>query len=103
MNNKEIYLLGVGHGTPIFIELAEACGYHVAGLYHYNGDRTGEVDHGYKILGSFSDLLCNDLRSKNYCLTMGDMAIKQAVSSAIIQRGGNTHSCSPYGNNISFC
>ena len=88
MNSRDIYLLGIGHGTPIFIELAEACGYHVAGLYHYNSARTGEVDHGYKILGSFGDLLRIDLRGKNFCLTMGDMAIKQAVSSDIIQRGG---------------
>ena len=54
---KEIYALGVGHGTPIFIELAEACGYKVGGLYHYNDARTGESDHGYIILGSFNDLL----------------------------------------------
>ncbi len=25
MNSNDIYLLGIGHGTPIFIELAEAC------------------------------------------------------------------------------
>lgn len=45
MNSKGIYLLGVGHATPLFIELAAACGYHVAGLYHYNEERTGEKDH----------------------------------------------------------
>lgn len=88
MNTNNIYLLGVGHATPLFIELAEACGYHVAGLYHYNEERTGETDHGFPILGSFADLLREDLTDKNYCLTMGDMAIKQAVSSDIIQRGG---------------
>ena len=90
MNSKDIYLLGIGHGTPIFIELAEACGYHVAGLYHYNEERTGETDHGFPILGSFSDLLREDLTGKNFCLTMSDMAIKQAVSSDIIQRGGES-------------
>lgn len=25
MSTKGIYLLGVGHATPLFIELAEAC------------------------------------------------------------------------------
>lgn len=88
MNNKEIYLLGVGHGTPIFIELAEACGYHVAGLYHYNDERTGQTDHGYKIFGSFNNLLCQDLHGKSFCLTMGDMDIKQSMSLQLIQRGG---------------
>ncbi|GJG37461.1 transferase [Prevotella lacticifex] len=88
MNTNNIYLLGVGHATPLFIELAEACGYHVAGLYHYNEDRTGETDHGFPILGSFADLLREDLTDKNFCLTMGDMAIKQSVSLNLIHRGG---------------
>lgn len=88
MNTNNIYLLGVGHATPLFIELAEACGYHVAGLYHYNEDRTGETDHGFPILGSFADLLREDLTGKNFCLTMGDMAIKQSVSLNLIHRGG---------------
>ena len=88
MYTKDIYLLGIGHGTPIFIELSEACGYHIAGLYHYNGNRTGEMDHGYKILGSFDDLFSENLSGKNFCLTMGDMTIKQNLSSDIIRRGG---------------
>lgn len=88
MNTNNIYLLGVGHATPLFIELAEACGYHVAGLYHYNEDRTGETDHGFTILGSFADLLREDLTGKNFFLTMGDMAIKQSVSLNLIHRGG---------------
>ena len=44
---KEIYALGVGHSTPVFIEIAEAAGWHEAGLYHYNDERTGEMDHGF--------------------------------------------------------
>ena len=47
---REIYALGVGHSTPLFIEIAEAAGWHVSGLYHYNDERTGEMDHGFKIL-----------------------------------------------------
>lgn len=88
MSTKGIYLLGVGHATPLFIELAEACGYHVAGLYHYNEERTGESDHGFPIIGSFADLFREDLTGKNFCLTMGDMAIKQSVSLDLIHRGG---------------
>ena len=86
--SKKIYFLGIGHGTPIFIELAEACGYTIAGLYHYNDDRTGETDHGYKILGSFDDLLAKNLQGKAFCLTMGDMKIKQTVSQRIMDMGG---------------
>lgn len=87
---SDIYLLGVGHGTPIFIELAESCGWHIAGLYHYNDERTGETDHGYKILGSFEDLFLQDLHGMNFCLTMGDMHIKQSVSKRLKEKGGST-------------
>ena len=85
---KEIFALGVGHGTPIFIELAEACGYEVVGLYHYDGSRTGEVDHGFEILGSFEDLYRSDVRGKSFVLTMGDMRIKEEVSERLKALGG---------------
>ena len=56
MEFKQLYALGVGHNTPVFVDLAEQCGYNVLGLYHYNDERTGEEDHGLRILGSFDDL-----------------------------------------------
>lgn len=83
---KEIYLLGVGHATPIFIELAEACGYAVRGLYHYNDKRTGEIDHGYPILGSFEELYRQELSGKMFALTMGNMGIKEQVSRRLLER-----------------
>lgn len=85
---KEIYALGVGHATPLFIELAEACGYKVVGLYHYNAARTEEIDHGFKILGSFDDLFQTDVRGKYFVLTMGDMSIKKDISAKLIEMGG---------------
>lgn len=88
MEKREIYLLGIGHGTPIFMELAEACGYTIAGLYHYNDERTGEIDHGYKILGSFEDLFRSDIKGKLFCLTMGDMNTKTLVSKRLMAMGG---------------
>lgn len=103
MDNNEIYLLGVGHATPLFMELAEACGYSVAGLYHYNDERNGEMDHGYKILGSFGQLFDSDLKGRRFCLTMGDMEIKHAVSEQIMHRGGNTDSCASFLCSITFC
>ena len=87
---KEIYALGVGRATPVFIELAESCGYRVVGLYHYDDSRTGEMDHGFPILGSFDDLFNSDVSGRNFVLTMGNMKIKQDVSSRLIQMGGVT-------------
>lgn len=85
---KEIYLLGVGHATPIFMEMAEDCGYTVKGLYHYNETRTGEIDHGCPILGSFEDIFKQGIKNKSFALTMGDMNIKEQVSKRILIAGG---------------
>lgn len=90
---KHIYALGVGHNTPVFIDLAEQCGYEILGLYHYNNERTGEVDHGFRILGSFDDLFSSeDLCNKKYLLTMGDNDIRCQLTEKIISLGGNVPS-----------
>lgn len=86
---KKIYALGVGHNTPVLLELAEACGYEVIGLYHYNDSRTGESDHGFEIIGSFDDLFRQeDLKGKNFLLTMGDNLIRTDLSEKIVSLGG---------------
>lgn len=88
-----IYALGVGHNTPVFIDLAEACGYRVLGLYHYNDERTGEVEHGFEILGSFNDLFSlGNLSGMKFILTMGDNAIRTELCNKIIAQGGDVPS-----------
>lgn len=90
MSNKTIFALGVGHNTPVFIDLAEACGFTVLGLYHYNDERTGEIDHGLNIIGSFDDLFSQrDLDGMNFLLTMGDNNIRTELTDRIISLGGN--------------
>lgn len=87
---KELYALGVGHNTPVFIDLAIAAGYEIAGLYHYNDERTGDHDHGYHILGSFDDLFANEsLSGKQYLLTMGDNEVRAELCAAILAKGGS--------------
>lgn len=86
---NEIFALGVGHNTPVFIDLALSCGYSISGLYHYNDERTGEIDHGFKIIGSFADLFeMESLEGKSFLLTMGDNLIRTQLSQRITQRGG---------------
>ena len=90
MLNNEIYALGIGHNTPVFIDLAEACGYKVVGLYHYNNERTGDMDHGFKILGSFDDLWNKTtLKGLNFLLTMGDNDIRTEISKKILSLKGS--------------
>lgn len=86
---KDIYILGVGHNTPVFIDLAEACGYNVKGLYHYEKGRTGEFDHGYKILGTFDDLWSMpSLEGMCFALSQGDNSIRKDVFKKIISKRG---------------
>lgn len=90
---KEIYALGVGHNTSVFINLAEACGYNIKGLYHFNNERTGEVDHGVEILGSFEDLLSKPtLKGMDFLLTMGDNKLRTELSNQITCLGGGVPS-----------
>lgn len=87
---KEIYILGVGHNTSVYIELCELCGYTIKGLYHYNSDRTGEIDHGYPIVGSFEDLWNKkDLAGLSFSLSMGDNTIREQLFNKIISMGGD--------------
>lgn len=88
MKQKEIYVLGIGGSTPVFIDIAESCGYKIAGLYHYNADRTGECDHEYPILGSFNDLYHSDIRGKMFLLSQGDMKIREVVTNKLKSLGG---------------
>lgn len=87
---KQIYALGVGHNTPVFIDLAIACGYTVVGLYHYNDERTGEIDHGYPIVGSFDDLFKKEsLHNMSFLLTMGDSKLRTQLCKTILSKGGD--------------
>ncbi|MBR1807883.1 MAG: transferase [Paludibacteraceae bacterium] len=86
--SKKIYLLGVGRNTPVSMDLAIDCGYEIAGLYHYNDERTGQMDHGYPILGSFEDLLNSDIKGLNFMLTMGDNEIREKIFEKIMNKGG---------------
>lgn len=88
--NKEIYVLGIGHNSIVYIDLLEQLDYTIKGLYHYNSERTGERYYGYQILGSFDDLYSiGDLTGMNFALSMGDNRIRKAVFENIISMGGS--------------
>ena len=86
---QDIYILGVGHYTPEIIELAEHCGYHVAGLYHYTPGCTGEIRYGIRIVGSYEDLFKEkSLAGRYYALSMGNNNIRADLFTRIISLGG---------------
>ena len=86
--NKNIYLIGVCRSTPVFMDIALDCGYEIAGLYHYNDERTGQLEHGYPILGSFRDLMNKDIKDIEFMLTMGDNEIREDLYNQIISKRG---------------
>lgn len=86
---QKIYALGIGHNTPVCLDLALACDYVIAGLYHFADGRTGEIDHGFPILGSFDDLFAKEsLCGMNFLLTMGDNDIRSELVDKILSKGG---------------
>lgn len=88
--DKEVYALGIGHNTAVMVDLAISCGYSIIGLYHFNDERTGEIDHGYKILGSFDDIWKKgDLHGHNFLLTMGDLDVREKLAERILKLGGS--------------
>ena len=90
MKNNEIYILGVGHNTIVYIDLVESCGYKVAGLYHYNDERVGEKIHGYQIIDSNTNLFKEEtLVGKDFAISVGNNKIRAALAEQIRAKGGN--------------
>lgn len=86
----DIYILGVGHNTIVYIDLVEMCGYNVKGLYHYNNDMMGKLYWGYPIIGSFETLYSKkNLRGLNFALSQGDNDIREKCFNEIKRLGGN--------------
>ena len=90
MDTSAIFILGVGHNTSVYIDLAESCGYRVAGLYHYNKERIGESIHGFQIIDSTQALFAKEtLAGMNFALSMGDNKIRTTLAHTIRGKGGN--------------
>lgn len=88
MQKTDIYILGVGANTIVTADLAEACGYRVAGLYHYLPDRIGETVFGHTIVGCTDELFSRDITGMNFALSMGDNDIRAALFDKIKEHGG---------------
>lgn len=89
MKDDEIYILGVGRNTTVYIDLVESCGFKVAGLYHFSNERIGESIHGYRIIDSNINLLQHDsLDGLNFIISVGDNKIRSRLAEQIRARNG---------------
>jgi sugar O-acyltransferase (sialic acid O-acetyltransferase NeuD family) len=89
MDKEKILILGIGHNTAVYVELAELLGYEIEGLYHYKKGMTGQVFYGYPVLGCNDELFsADDLSQWNFVLSMGDNAIRSSLGREIRKRHG---------------
>ena len=85
----DIYLLGVGRNTPVYIDLIETCGYKVAGLLHYNSERIGEKVLGYPIIDANDNFFENNsLKGLNFAISVGDNMTRIKLAGTINRLGG---------------
>ena len=77
---EDIYILGIGRNSVNIIELALDCGYNISGLIHFDESLTGQKYCGFKIIGSFKELLIPEfISNKNVALSMGNIPIKKRI------------------------
>lgn len=86
--DKDIYILGTGHNTIITIDLAELCGYHIIGIYHFLEDRVNENYFGHRIIGSNKELFSLDLSGKKFAISVGNNDMRAELFYRIKQCGG---------------
>ena len=87
---KEIYILGIGHNTPVIMELAELCGYSIVGLYHFDASMNGTLFYDIPVLGSYDDLFKKEtLTDLCFALSMGNNQIRKNLFERILSHNGN--------------
>lgn len=86
---NDIYVLGVGRNTIVYIDLLESCGYNISGLYHFEKGRTGEKYFGHEIVGDNEVLFLSDLSGKKFAISVGDNKIRSVLFNRIIDCGGD--------------
>mgnify|MGYP001237390532 FL=1 len=88
MNKKDIYILGVGNYTGVYIDLVEECGYNPAGLYHYEKGREGELLHNIPILDCHENLFKQNLTGLLFAISVGNNLIRKNLAEKILKCGG---------------
>lgn len=90
MDKQDIYILGIGNNTPVYIDLLEECGYNIAGLYHYEEGRTGEKVLNCSIVGTNEELFQkSSLEGFSFAISVGDNEIRAKLSRQIREKGGH--------------
>ncbi|KQC07033.1 MAG: hypothetical protein APR62_07135 [Smithella sp. SDB] len=84
---KDIFIIGAGTYGAVIADLAEVCGYSVAGFYDDDLSKVGKTIFGKRILGKLD---CKkDIHAKtNYAVAIGDNSIRILKLKEIMEKGG---------------
>src|SRR5690554_6665182 len=88
MRKKDIYILGVGNNTEVYIDLVEECGYNPAGLYHYEQGREGHLIHSVPVLDCNENLFKEDLTGRHFTVSVGNNKVRAELVARITSLGG---------------
>jgi sugar O-acyltransferase (sialic acid O-acetyltransferase NeuD family) len=83
----DIFIVGAGTYGAVIADLAEACGYSVAGFYDDDLSKAGKSVLGKPVLGKL-DLKKDICEKANYAVAIGDVAVHLSKSREIIKNGG---------------
>ena len=84
----KIFIVGAGTYGAVIADLAEACGYFVAGFYDDDLNKVGKSILGKPVLGKLD--YENDIKiNANYTVAIGNIQIHLAKSKEIMKKGKN--------------
>jgi UDP-perosamine 4-acetyltransferase len=87
---KEIYIIGAGTYGEVMFDLAENCGYNVAGFFDDNKKKIGIEIFGKKLLGTIEDLFDRDLTGVNVVVAIGNNHVRNILLNRVRKQGGET-------------
>lgn len=89
---KDIYIIGAGTYGEVMYELAEICGYNIAGYFDEDDNKIGTNVMGVEVIGKFSKLSNFDIAGKNFIVAIGNNKIRCDIMTQINNNGGITPS-----------
>jgi len=84
---KDIFIIGAGTYGAVIADLAEVCGYYVAGFYDDDSSKVGKTIFGKPVLGKLD--CAKDIHAKaNYAVAIGDNSVRILKLKEIIEGNG---------------
>lgn len=90
MNIKEIFIVGAGTYGEVMFELCDVLGYKVKAFYDEDGKKIGKSIMGVQVIGKFSDLSSQDIKSKQFVVAIGNNEVRYNIMRKINEYKGIT-------------